>query len=237
MKRALMSIALSAAFAGAAYAVPVQLITNGDFESGTLAGWTVNNTGAFGNNFYAIANGGGVPVSGQPTAVLSGGGNFVAVSDQNGGGGEELRQGFTVAAETTSLILEFDWFNNTHIGQFGTAINGSEQVGRIDILSAGAAPLDTGAGVAMNLRLNVGTVTSFGTTIPWVHETFDLSGLAPGNYEVRFGNGQCCFYQELGVDNVSLLAVPEPATTALLGLGLAGIGFVRRRRIGREQVT
>jgi hypothetical protein len=237
MKRALISIALSAAFAGAAYAVPVQLITNGDFESGTLAGWTVNNTGPFGSNFfYAVANGGVVPASGQPTAVLAGGGNFVAVSDQNGTGGEELRQGFTVAA-TTSLILEFDWFNNSHTGQFGTVINGSEQAGRVDILSSGAAPLDTGAGVAMNLRLNVGTVTPFGATIPWVHEAFDLSGLVPGNYEVRFGNGQCCFFQELGVDNVSLLAVPEPATTALLGLGLAGIGFVRRRRIGRKRAT
>ncbi len=232
MKNTLISIAISAALVGVANAVPVQLITNGDFEGGTLAGWTVNNTASFGNDFYVIPNGDFVPVSGQPTDVLATGGNFVAVSDQNGFGGEELRQGFTVAPGTTSLILTFDWFNNDHIGQFGTAINGSKQVGRIDILFAGAAPFDTGAGVAMNLRLNVGTVTPFGNTIPWVPEVFDLSGLTPGNYELRFGNGQCCFNQELGVDNVSLLAnnVPEPASLALLGLGLAGLGFTRYRR-------
>ena len=41
-------------------AMPAQaqsLITNGDFESGTFAGWTVVNTGQSGNDFYVIANG------------------------------------------------------------------------------------------------------------------------------------------------------------------------------------
>lgn len=233
MKSTLISIAISAFLVGATNASSVELISNGDFEGGTLSGWTVNNTAVYGNDFYVIANGGAVPVSGQPTAVLASGGKFVAVSDQDGAGGEELRQGFTVAPGTTSLTLQFDWFNNTHTFQFGTAIDASEQAGRVDILLAGAAALDTGAGVAMNLLLNVGTFTTFGDTIPWTHEVFDLSSLAPGAYELRFGNGQCCFYQELGVDNVSLIAtttVPEPASLALAAIGLAGIGSSRRKR-------
>ena len=147
-------------------AMPAQaqsLITNGDFESGTFAGWTVVNTGQSGNDFYVIANGGNVPVSAHPTQVNAGGGNFVAVSDQYGPGGEALLQSFTTTGGF--LTLSFDWFNNTHTPYIGTEIDGSQQAGRVDILSALASPLSS-TGVVYNFLLNAGQYTPFGTTVP-----------------------------------------------------------------------
>lgn len=229
MKRLVTHLVLSLGLAASASAA-TQLISNGDFEGASLAGWTVNIVGGgFGNGFYLTPNGAPAPVSGHPTLPNPSGGLFAAVSDQFGPGGEEMRQAFVVAPGTTSLMLTFDWFNATYSPYAGTAIDGSAQAGRADILFAGAAPLDTGGGVAMPLLLNAGV---FDAPMPWVSASFDLSALPPGAYELRFGNGQCCFYQQFGVDNVSLLAlaVPEPAGYLLFGPGLIALAVYRHRR-------
>ena len=59
----------------------------------------------------------------------------------------------------------------------------------------------------------------------------DLISTVGGNRYGWFVNNEFDF---LAIDNAQLTAttakVPEPATIGLLGLGLAGIGFVRRRR-------
>src|SRR5881628_619528 len=100
LKRVLVLCALLVG-TGTAQAASIQLIVNGDFETGTSAGWTINNTGGD-NNFYIVPNDGGpLPASGvfgQGTQVNPGGGIFFAVADQSGPGGEELRQGFVLAA-------------------------------------------------------------------------------------------------------------------------------------------
>ena len=221
------AISLAALGAAGPATAATNLVTNGDFENGTLAGWTVTNNST--GSFYAIANGGNVPESGHGTQVNPGGGNFVAVSDQTGPGGQTLSQAFTTTGG--DLTLTFDWFNNDHSGQFGSAIDGSQQSGRVDIMFATAGAFDVGAGVAQNLILNQGTFTSFGTTIPWQSASFTLTGLAAGNYALRFGNGQCCFFQEFGVDNVVLLtAGPEPTTWMLMIAGFGMTGFAMRRR-------
>lgn len=226
----LLAAAISVASLPAAYAAPIELILNGGFETGSLSAWTVNSTAEYANNFYAITNGGNVPGSNHPTALNPTGGNFVAVSGQYGAGGETLSQTFTKTADITSLVLSFDWFDNTHANFSGTAIDGSQQVGRVDILAAGSGAFDVGTGVISNLLLNAGMFTNFGTTIPWVHSSFDLSNLAAGTYQLRFANGQISYYQEFGVDNVSLQAtVPEPSTVALLGLSLLSFAASRRR--------
>ena len=108
---------------GWAVAAPVELISNGGFETGNFTGWTATSqTGSLGALF--IDNADGLTTdSGHPT-VGSATGLFYAVTDQLGGGAYSLEQSFTVALGTTSVWLSFDMFMNNWAGST-TVVNPS----------------------------------------------------------------------------------------------------------------
>src|ERR1700741_44986 len=95
----------------AAGAEGAQVLTNGDFETGDLTGWTVSTLGTFGN--LQVVSGTAASLSGNTTFGPADG-TFYALSDQTGQGTYVLRQNFTVAAGASSVILAFQLFANNY---------------------------------------------------------------------------------------------------------------------------
>lgn len=71
----------------------------------------------------------------------------------------------------------------------------------------------------------------------WNH--FALFQLASGGYAIGFEDGNGQFTEGIGdfndiVIELSSSSVPEPGTIAIMGLGLAGLGFLGRRRFAKK---
>lgn len=223
----------------AATAAPSQLITNGDFETGTFAGWTTTARAGSNGNLVVDAVGSTTPNSGQTTAANAQGGRFYALSDQGGPGAYSLTQSFTVAPGASSVWLNFQMFVNNYAGSAIVGTQGLDQAGgpnqhvRVDLLSAGAGAFDLGAAVLQNFYLGADAgVNPHGYT----NYNFDLTSLvgSGGSFVLRFAEVDNQLYLNMGVDNVSIEAdfaqVPEPAGLALAAMGLLLAGGLRRRR-------
>lgn len=79
---------------------------------------------------------------------------------------------------------------------------------------------------------NFGTATG---AQAWNH--FALFQLASGSYVLGFEDANGMFTEGIGDFNdivVELVAVPEPGTVAIMGLGLAALGLLGRRRLVRK---
>lgn len=241
MKRTFIaaSTALSM-MAGSAFAAPVELITNGGFESGTLAGWTVTDL-AGGSGSWFANSGLTSPLSGSAT-VGAAGGVFYAVTDQTGPGTHALEQSFTVPLGASSVILSFDMFMNDLSG-VGPLVNligldhtaGPSQHARVDIMSILAGALST-APIDITAILVPPSVDPGAIPNPYTAYAFDITGsVTPGGtYKIRFAETDNQLFFNQGVDNVSVRAtvIPEPGTLALIALGLIGMGAVRRYQRG-----
>src|SRR5262245_12116117 len=225
----LLASAVCHLFAIAALADSIERITNGNFETGTFAGWTVvNQTGSSaGSNWFIDTPGTTTPVSDMPTSSAGGlpHGAFYAVTDQGGPGSHSLLQTFTVLPFASSLILSFDMFNNNWDGgPFGTSQDFNivpNQHARVDILTGGAGPFDTGAGVVGNFFLGGTPVVT--SPNPFTHFSFDVTSLlsSGGTFQLRFAEVDNQFFFNMGVDNVSIQetqesVVPEPGSFILL---------------------
>jgi hypothetical protein len=222
-------------------AAPIlELLTNGDFETGNFVGWT--SLDLPGSGTWSISTPGtATPISAHATAPNPAGGHFYAVSDQTGPGTHVLLQSFTVPANAVSVKLKYEMFVNDSDG--GPILNpigldhsdGPNQHSRVDILYSGAAPFSTvGLDIAANYYLGVDPqITNPNPYTPYV---FDITGVvAPGGtYQLRFGEVDNQLYLNQGVDNVSIVAtlVPEPSTAALASCCaamFAAVAAYRRR--------
>jgi hypothetical protein len=186
-----------------------ELLTNGNFATGTLEGWNVDNQ-AGGSGTFVVISGTVTPIGGQVTVGPPPDSKFYAVSDQTGPGAHALSQLFTVPAGATSAILSFDMFVNDWSG-FGPLVNPAgldytavpNQHSRVDLLSGDAPPFDTGAGVLANFYLSVDPGAN---PHAYSHYEFDITDLiaAGGTFRLRFGEVDNQFFLNQGVGNVSI---------------------------------
>lgn len=241
MKLAHIAIAISALSliaSSPSFATP--LLLNGDFETGTFAGWTVVNQIGGSGSWFIDTPGTTTPRSGFATLATGGSphGSFYAVTDQRDPGAHVLLQSFTVVPGS-NVLLTFDMFANDQSSS-GPIVNpagltyatGANQHARVDLLNGVATPFDTGAGVLANYFLGVDAGPN---PHPFTHYSFDITSIvgAGGTFQLRFAEVDNQFYFQNGVDNVSIeataIAVPEPLSLVTFGFGITILAFGRVR--------
>lgn len=217
-------LALAATFQASA---DTQLITNGGFEAGSLAGWTTTSSAGSGGMWLADNSTLFTPLSGNPTNGPDSG-SWYAVTDQFGPGTNALSQTFTVPVSMNLLTLSFNMFVDDWATTFDPATN---------YLSFGI--LAAGSDVLTSPFLYTGTVSgstlvSGGVPNPYVSYSIDLSSfLTAGNtYILDFVESDSAGPMNVGLDNVSLTAsaLPEPGGLWTCLFGLVALAFVYRRR-------
>jgi peptidoglycan hydrolase-like protein with peptidoglycan-binding domain len=199
----------------------VQLISDGGFESG-LTGWAVTSSAGSGGSWFADSST-AAPLTGNPTVGPFSGIGY-AVTDQFGPGVTALSQDYIVPAGTTSLTLSFDMFINDWAPSTG------DETMEVLILSAGGNPV-TGAGTLATL-FSGDTVVTGGEPNPYIAYDYSITGYVPGDtYVLDFHEADTMYTMNVGLDDVSLVAVPEPSSLGVLLGILAVIGLFGSRRI------
>lgn len=226
---------------------------NGNFDGGSLANWTVEGDVSVIGSRKAVAlttasvsnqddyplQEGANNLSGTAAVDFSSAASFanLSIDSFDIGGfayeGSAIRQEFTAIAGNT-LTVNFDWTflsaekavgNIPANPDFGfLAINGTV-VKIIDALSAPAVGQFDGNFVGFDDSGWVWTTNSYSYT----PTTTGLVSLALGVVDI----GDYNYTSELRVDNITVSAVPEPESYAMLLAGLAFIGGIARRRSNR----
>ena len=204
--RALLATVL-ASLALTAQAAPTNLVVNGGFESKVVNSGSWVNVGSIPGWTWVEGPGTGIEIRNNAVGAAHGGSNYIELDTT---GNTTIEQTFSSLSAGGFYELSF-WYS-PRIGQaastngIGVAWNG---------VALTATPITGNGGDANAWTAYRFTVQALGGT-----DTLRFSAL--GTSDTLGGN----------LDDVSLTAqVPEPATGALALVGLAAIGWARRRRV------
>ncbi|MFO0953305.1 MAG: PEP-CTERM sorting domain-containing protein [Isosphaeraceae bacterium] len=237
------AFALAAAFLAAATgpARAADLIVNGSFELG-FNGW-VRADQAGGDGTFSLQTGTASPINGLPVAAPPAG-LTAAMSDGGGPGSHVLYQDFVVtSAPTNQNLLTLQLFISNSAQNFFTPAGGTldfsvaafNQQARIDIMKGGTNPFSVAAAdVLQNIyQTKAGDPLVSGYSTIKADLTAVLAANVGQTLRLRIAEVDNVNLFNLGVDAVSISAVPEPSTLTLAGAGLVitfVVARVRRKR-------
>jgi hypothetical protein len=186
-RRLLVLASASAALLAAPTVGHAAIVTNGDFETGNLSGWTQSDLPDSGAGTWFVYSGTGNPGSGNPLAPPPQG-NFAAVVDQSGPGLRILYQDVTLPPNVTAYQLHMFAYYHVYANiaspdTFDFAGPDANEQYRVDVMRP-AAPVDSLAAgdiLATVFRTQTGDPTELPPTI----KTADLSALAGQSVRIR----------------------------------------------------
>ncbi len=182
-------------------------VAGGNFETGTLSGWSVVNSGS--GNWFAYS-GTTSPHSGFPVAAPPQG-NFAATTDQGGPGSHILYQDLALEAGLKHT-LTFTLYYANRAGAFSTPASLSESVSpnqqyRVDVVKPSAAIASVAATDVLRnvVQTHVGDPLTRGPT----PITVDLTPYAGQTIRLRFAEVDNQYYFQASVDDVKLVSTPH----------------------------
>lgn len=189
---------------------------NGNFETGNLTGWTVTLTTGGAN---VVADAIQYDIDGPGALGTNFAGRFstgraVAGSVQEG---LTLTQSMNLTAGTL-YTFDFDWsaFRNAGVGA-------NTEGGVFSFIVNGTAIATQAAGSTSGAAPKFGHITA--TFTPTATQAYSVGAMITRPFTIPSPTAPNLFQ---AVDNFTVTAVPEPASMAALGLGIAAI--LRRRR-------
>ena len=196
-----LAATLIAAVAGAG-AAPISLVTNGDFETGTYAGWTKSGTTVhLGSNLYSGLGG----IYGTTTVGFGAGGSYSGLLSQVIG---------TRIGSTYQLSFDYGWFAGCNCGDGAQSLRVEIDGIALSTITDNSPRYFTTTSMS---HYNRSFVASRTTTTLAFRDLTTSGASSDGLFDNVVVTGDA--------------ALPEPGTLALAGLAMAGLVWSRRKAI------